>query len=202
MSQTEMDRVRDDLATMKQAVGVELPFGWEDVRASFALTVAGLMAMGWSLWPHELPDQWGMIPLLLFAVGYTWRLRVKYRRGTGRSSVRRREYTFGLVGAMVAGGFALVYRRWATELGIPLPFASGACLFLLGGAGVLAVLKDSRRAYWLGWAIPFMLCGLAIPSWWASRFVLLGAAVAVGSLVAGTVQGYQLKKSNAAHACD
>ena len=103
---------------------------------------------------------------------------------------------------MVAGGFALVYRRWATELGIPLPFASGACLFLLGGAGVLAVLKDSRRAYWLGWAIPFMLCGLAIPSWWASRFVLLGATVAVGSLVAGTVQGYQLKKSNAAHACD
>ncbi len=200
MSQTEMDRVRDDLATMKQAVGAELPFGWEDVRASLALTVVGLMAMGWSLWPHDLSDQWGMIPLLLFVVGYTLRLRVKYRRGTGRSSGRRREYTFGLVGAMVAGGLALVYRRWATELDVPLPFAGGACLFVLGCSGVLAVLKDSRKAYWLGWAIAFMLCGLAIPSWWASRFVLLGAAVAVGSLVAGIVQGYQLKKSEAGHA--
>ena len=46
MSQTEIDRVRDDLATMKQAVGVELPFGWEDVRASLVLTAAGLIAMG------------------------------------------------------------------------------------------------------------------------------------------------------------
>ena len=143
-----------------------------------------------------------MIPLLLFAVGYTGLLRVKYRRGTGRSSVRRLEYTFGLVGAIVAGGFALVYRGWATELGIPLPFAGGAGLFLLGCSGVLVVLKDSRKAHWLGWAIAFMLCGLAIPSWWASRFVLLGAAVAVGSLVAATAQGYQLKKRKADHAFD
>ncbi len=34
MGECELKRVRDDLATMKQAVRVELPFGREDVRLS------------------------------------------------------------------------------------------------------------------------------------------------------------------------
>ena len=47
MSQTEMNRVRDDLATMKRAAGVGLPIGRSDVCLSLAWAVAGVPLAAW-----------------------------------------------------------------------------------------------------------------------------------------------------------
>ena len=49
MSQTEMDRMRDDLATMKRATGVGLPIGWSDIYLSLAWAVAGVPLAAWAV---------------------------------------------------------------------------------------------------------------------------------------------------------
>ncbi len=55
MSQTEMNRVRDDLATMKRAVGVGLPIGRSDVCLSLAWAVAGVPLAAWAA--YTAPEQ-------------------------------------------------------------------------------------------------------------------------------------------------
>ena len=75
MSSTDLTRVKEDLAAIRSAAGLEPPFGQEDVRASFMLAAGGAAAMLWALLPLGLPDQWGMIPVILLVIAYVARMR-------------------------------------------------------------------------------------------------------------------------------
>ncbi len=202
MSSTDLTRVKEDLATIRSAAGLEPPFGHEDVRASFMLAAGGAVAMLWALLPLGLPDQWGMIPVILLVIAYVARMRARYARETGRSGVRRREYTAGLVGMVVVGVLAVVYRLWATKLGISLTVAGGAALFILGLSLILPVLRDRMRVPDLGLAVPLMLCGLAIPLVSVSLWILVGAAFAIGGVAGALLIARQLRESAVDHGPD
>ncbi len=202
MSDDDLNRVKEDLAAVQRAAGFELPYGQEEVRANLMLAAGGAVAVGWALVPHGLPAQWGMVPLIVLAVVHVVRMRARYRRSTGRSPIRRREYTAGLVGMVVVGGLAVVYRLWATKLGISLTVAGGAALFLLGLSMILPVLKDRGRMPDLGIAVPLILCGLAIPLCPVSLWILVGAAFVVGGAAAALLTAHQLRGSVAGHAAN
>ena len=202
MGDNDLRRVKEDLAVVRRAAGLELPFGQEEVWANLALAAGGVVAVGWALLPHTLPAQWGMIPLILLAVGYLARMRARYRRSTGRSPIRRRAYTASLVSMVVVGGLAIVYRLWATKLGISLTVAGSAALFLLGLSMLLPVLGDRGRVPDLGLAVPLIVCGLAIPLCPVSLWILVGAAFAVGGVAGALLTAHQLRRSVAGHATD
>ena len=65
MTQDDLARVRDDLETIKSAIG--LPPRWDprEVRINLLLAAAGLAAMVWALVPHELSP---LLGLCFFAV--------------------------------------------------------------------------------------------------------------------------------------
>ncbi|UCD29965.1 MAG: hypothetical protein JSV03_05685 [Planctomycetota bacterium] len=194
MSQVDLDRVREDLATVKQAAGMELPFGWEDVWLNvFVLSVGGMVAVIWTFLPHSLPHSLGLIPLLIVAVVYGIRLRIKYRRSTGRSSIRRREYTASFVIAAVVGTCAIVYRLWGTRLGLPLSILQGIAIFFVGLMLVGPAVLDRSRIYCLGISLPFILCGLAIPLLSIPAVALVGGACVVSGLAMAAIQAWQLR---------
>ena len=202
MSTSEVQRVKEDLATLQQAAGLEPLVGREDIRANLAIAVAGVVAVVWALLPHGMPQQWGMVPLVLVVLSYLIWQRARHRQGTGRSAIERKKYSAELVGVILITALALVYRLWATELGISRAIAGGAAFFILGAAIVVFGLRESRRWPELGMAIPIMLCGLAIPLLSVSTWVLLGGTFAVGGAVTAGLTTYQIRMDANAHAAD
>jgi len=202
MSAGEVERFKNDLATLEKATGLVPLYGREDVWADLAVSAAGLVAVVWALLPHGLPQQWGVLPLVLVVVGYlTWQ-RARHRRGSGRSGMARKRYTAELIGTGVVVVLAVVYRLWANELGISREVAGGAALFMLGGAVLVFALRERDRWPDLGFAIPTMLCGLAIPMLSVSTWVLIGGAFAIGGAITAGAITYRLRMDANGHAAD
>ncbi len=202
MSNNEVQQMKDDMAVIERAIGLNPSVGREEVWVNLALAGGGLVALVWALLPTGLPAQWGMAPLILLVIGYLVRMRTRYRRSTGRSPFRRREYTTGLVSMVVVGGLAVIYRLWATEQGISLTFAGSAAFFIFGLAMVLTVLRDHSRLPDLGLAIPLMICGLVIPLSPVSLWVPVGAAFAFGGAARAMLMARQFRGSVVSHATD
>ncbi len=202
MSTSEVQRVKEDLATLQQAAGLEPLVAREDVWANLVIAAAGVVAVVWALLPHGMPQQWGMVPLVLVVLSYLIWQRARHRQSAGRSAIERKKYSSELAGVILITALALVYRLWATELGISRAIAGGAAFFILGAAIVVFGLRESRRWPELGMAIPIMLCGLAIPLLSVSTWVLLGSTFAVGGAVTAGLTTYQIRMDANAHAAD
>ncbi len=70
MSQADLNRVREDLATIQHAARLELPFGKEDVRTSLWSAVCGLFITLWAVFaPWEY--RWVVLVPLVAAVMMT-----------------------------------------------------------------------------------------------------------------------------------
>jgi len=201
-TESDVQRLRADLGALRQAAGLEPPFGREDIRAHLAVAASGAVALVWALLPTGLPAHWGTVPLILVCIGYVTWMRTKYRRSSGRSPVRRREYTSGIVGMLVVGALALVYRLWAGKLGISTAIAGSAAFFVLGLALLIPVLRDRNRLPDLGVAVPLMVCGLVIPFCAVSLWVVLGATFMIGGLATAALMAHHLKHAVAIDAAD
>jgi hypothetical protein len=80
METEEISRVEGDLTTIREAVGLELPFGREDILVSLLIAAGAGFLMVWSL---VLTGYWlivGAIPVLGAVVVSTIWLAVKRRR--------------------------------------------------------------------------------------------------------------------------
>ena len=201
-TESDVERMKADLGVLRQAAGLEPPFGREDVRAHLAVAASGAVALVWALLLTGLPAQWGAVPLVLIVVGYVTWMRTKYRRRSGRSPMRRREYTSEIVGIFVLGAFALVYRLWAGKLGISTTIAGSAGMFVFGLAMLIPVLRDRNRLPDLGVAVPLMVCGLVIPFCAVSLWVVLGATFMIAGLATAALMAYHLKHAVAIDAAD
>lgn len=196
----DVERLKTDLSTLRQAAGLEPPFGREDVRAHLAVAASGVVALVWALLPTGLPAHWGTVPLILVCIGYVTWMRTKYRRSSGRSPMRRREYTSEIIGMFVVGALALVYRFWSGKLGISTTIAGSAAFFVLGLALLIPVLRDRNRLPDLGVAVPLMVCGLIIPFCPVSLWVVVGATFMIGGLATAAITAHCLKAADAPHA--
>ncbi len=195
-------RLRADLSTIRQAAGLEPPFGRKDIWANLAVAAGGAVGLVWALLPTGLPAQWGAVPLILIVVGYLIWMRSNYARGSGRSPARRREYTSEIVGMVVVGALALVYRFWAQELQISTTIAGGAVLFVFGLSMLVPILRDRNRIPDLGFAVPFIVCGLLIPLCEISPWAILGAMFLIGGLATAALIVHLLRDVTVGHATD
>jgi len=228
MSGNELERVKKDLEVMQEAAGLELPFGWEDVW----LYAVGAPAFGiWIvLWALLLPggEAMNMLKMALAAVpalpcmGIFVMLRYKFRRETGRSAIRRREYSLELIGMVIIGLFLTPYMVFLMLMGCPKPFLFGMMWFFLGlMVGILA-FSSRGRLYNLGGALGLMVCGVVIPlcsvkrsGTWTVRvlhinlnntvdsfLISIGIVCIVGGLISAGIMAYQLWSSGEKNVTD
>ncbi len=170
MEQTSVERVREDLETMKAAICKELPFGAADVRFYAALAVAsGVFAVGFALgadrgWPSFLS---GLPAILVFAV-YLGYLAVKSRRHSPVNSTRRNEYRTALLILAPIAAAALAGSYWATRAGMSYLQSSGA-LFVVAGFAFTSIAMTGPyprrypRSYWLVCGLPMIAAGVCLP---------------------------------------
>ena len=200
MSVNEIQRVKQDIDTIKEAAGLELPFGWDSVWAHLiGVPCIGVCCLVYCLL-SDSPSRYALaVPaaLVLLLLGY---LRFKYRRSTGRSATERREYGSQFYMTVFLVVFAGGFLTWAKLAGVDIVYivyvASGLATML----GIMITFNGfSRRVYRsaLGGGIPCILYGISIAVWPSPSAVLINATILL--FVAGPamafIEMYQLKHS-------
>jgi len=194
----EITRVRQDLETVHQAAGIGLPFGREDVIIELVMA-GGLAVFGavsvfvrsYWLFLAILPPLGALVVRLTF-------LRLKYRRSTGRSAVRRREYTAGFAGGLASICVLLAF-DWSGRAHAHLHLVHAA--FLCGcGVVLLGVgIADPGRRASVGGAAGLLVAGLGILFFYETQVIaVVAAALASGLLADAAIMIYQLRSGRAA----
>ena len=203
METKEFERVKADIEIIKEAAGLELPFGWEDVWLSVYLIPVGVWLAIWRFLPFQLSRLWRIIPVSVIFIVYVF-LRIKYRRSTGRSGVRRRAYSVGLFVCPIMGLCGFGYLVWVIRSGRDFVFAIGGMWFFVGLMLLIFAFAERGRLFYLGWAIPIILCGIAITIWPELNMLEMnvGIVLATASSATAAIQAYQLKRSARKNAID
>jgi hypothetical protein len=199
MSETEMDRIRKDLETIREAAGLGLPFGWEDVWLSLALVPCGLVLSAVGALGPLSSARLAAVPTVGAALAAV-ALRFRYRRFSGRSPVRRKEYDLGLMAGLLCALTAGGYLAYARHLGQPTHVTGGLAVAMSGAlCAVLGATSPGRRSCFVAAAVLFAY-GLVIPVCTPRQVIIAGgAAVAVAGLGAAAIQVWQLRSTERAH---
>jgi len=203
MSKKELKRVKEDIEIIKEAAGLELSFGWEDVWISIYLIPVGVWLAIWRFLPFQLSRLWRVLPVSILAIVYVF-LRIKYRRSTGRSPVRRRGYSVVLFLTPVLGLCAFGYLVWVIRSGRDFVFAVGGMWFVAGLILLIFAFAERGRLFYLGWAIPMILCGIATTIWPGLNILEMnvGIVLIAASSATAMIQAYQLKRSTSKNDAD
>jgi hypothetical protein len=196
MSKQELERIKEDIEIIKEAAGLELSFGWEDVWLSIYLIPVGVWLAIWRFLPFQLSRIWRILPVTVIFIVYVL-LRIKYRRSTGRSPVRRRGYSVVLFLTPVLGLCAGGYIVWVIRSGRDFVFAVGGMWFFAGLMLLIFAFAERGRLYYLGWAIPVILFGISITIWPELNMLEMnvGIMLIAASSATAVIQAYQLKRS-------
>ena len=196
MKVNEIERVKEDIEVIKEAAGLELPFGWEDVWLSIYLIPVGVWLAIWRFLPFELSRIWRVLPVSILAIVYVF-LRIKYRRSTGRSPVRRRSYSVVLFLTPVVGLCAGGYIVWVVRSGRDFVFAVGGMWFFMGLMLMIYTFAERSRLFNIGWAISMIMFGIATTIWPGLNMLEMGVGIVLiaGGSATAAIQAYQLKRS-------
>jgi hypothetical protein len=194
--QAEIDRIREDLQTIRDAAAMGLPFGWEDVWLNLAMVPCGLIeAAAWVFGPLESRALMAMPGMAVVAAALG--LRYRFRKSTGRSALRRREYDLALGAGLLYGVLAGVFLGWAKSAEQPTGVTGGVATAMAGGlCAVLAATSPGRR-YWSAAAVVLLAYGLVQPLCSPRQLAVAGgAAMVVSGLLAAAIQAGQLRRAN------
>jgi hypothetical protein len=203
MSKKELERVKEDIEIIKEAAGLELPFGWEDVWLNVYLVPVGVWLAIWSFLPYQLSRLLRILPVAVLAAVFVL-LQIKYRRSTGRSPVRKRLYSIGLLACPILGLCAFGYLVWAVRSGHDFVFAVGGMWFVAGLILLIFAFAQPGRLSNLGWAIPMILCGITITIWPALNALEtnVGVLLIIAGSATAAIQAYQIKRSTSKNDTD
>ncbi|MFC1761064.1 hypothetical protein ACFL6U_03180 [Planctomycetota bacterium] len=194
MDVNDIDRVKKDIEVIKEAAGLELPFGWEDVWLNIYLIPVGIWLSIWSILPYELSRLWRILPVVLLAPIFV-ALRIKYRRSSGRSPMKRRQYSGALLACPILGLCGFGYMVWVVRSGHNFVFAVGGMLFFMGLMLAFFAFIE-RQLYHLGCAIPMMVVGVIISVWPVLNVMdtNVGFVLITACPITAAIQAYQLKR--------
>ncbi len=197
MSVNEIERVKQDIATIKEAAGLQLPFGWDSVWSN----LIGLPCVGlWCLlywWIFHTPSVFMMIPPVILILVAERFLRLKYRRSTVRSAIRDRQYRVAVCGTIFISGGIGGFVIWAMLAGGDIVYLASGLITMLGLMGTLMAFQSKARLSNLGIGIPAILGGICITIWPSPDGIIWIACIALFLAGPATafIQMYQLKQA-------
>lgn len=191
MAQDDLNRVRNDLATIQSAIG--LPTRWDprEVRINLLFAAAGLAAMAWALVPHSFSPLCG---LFLFVVPVIDWLRMG---NSGDGQFAGREFRHALLTAWLALPLIALFFL-CRQIGLtPLQFL-GLAIFLVGTVLFSAFLGEKQGRPFLGWAAALMIGGFLLPWEIAPVIAVFAGALAAGGLVSAAL-AYIAREESGSH---
>ncbi len=204
MSNTSVDRVREDLAVIRQALGKQLPYGWKQVRDSLILALVGtvIAAITGLTGIAALPAEPGSprnllygalvaapILLLFFAGG-----SVAYRRKAVHP-LEWREMRKGLAAFAVTLALFFGFLHWATSHGQPAAAFINAGVVFSGLFWLVGSFCDPRYRHFWGWGVSTLLFGAAMPlGSYQTAGIFAGCWLMLGGLSTAAIMAWQLRK--------
>lgn len=201
MNDAGLDRVREDLETMKQAAGTELPFGREDLKWGW---IDGLIFVPLAVWAWLGPGTYmslAIILSLLATLPGAWVLRRKLRRQRDRHPSRWREHRHGTLVLLCTAPLVYLIFVWAVVNGTPPNTMVGLVLAAAGVVATVIGLFSRTRRYFAGMGIAMVACGLVMPLC-TDRQVGLAMALMfiVGAPASTVIAAWQLRAEEDGHA--
>jgi hypothetical protein len=211
MRRTSIERVGEDLAVMRRAMGFGFPFEWEHVWACLALALVGAtvaaitLGTGISARPavSGSTGHLAYVSLLVAPVFLVLGVMAGMARRRRAASPlfwreQRHAWTVALVIVPLYVGFVVL----AVRSGLAAGTLTSTTLFLAGLFGLSAAIFDSSQRYTLGFAVSTLLAGALAP--WA-RYeragLLVGGWLVVGGVSTAILMARQLR-NGAAHVAD
>ncbi len=195
MEGNELDQVREDIDTIKSAVGMELPFGWVDVWLCCGCVFAGGFVFLMSVLQGEFGIFWGVPAIIPFVLA-TIVLRIKYRKSTGRSATRRREYSLSIIIPIVVVVLLILFLEWGLSQGMAIEHIAGIMYFMIGLMTLVVAIINYARLSAIGISISFMAIGLTYPIY-AEKWplgVFVGMATFIGCSISALIMTLQLRR--------
>ena len=198
MSQEHFDRLRGDLEIVKNAAGLELPFGRDDIRTNLWVAGCGAMIIVWSaLAPWEFRGVVA-VPLVLAVLGAVWSAR-RAQQDRAAKPAPWREHRMGILAVCIILPMVAVYMQWEKRLGMPREMVGAAAVFFVGVAALAVALTDRRRVSYLAAGVSLMAFGLAIPLLTRNQVIVAGGVcVTAACLCAAAIQTVQLQRAGGA----
>lgn len=192
MTQDDLARVRNDLETIKSAIG--LPPRWDprEVRINLLFAAAGLAAAIWALVPHTHSTLLGLLYFIVPVIAWL-------RAGkTSDGPPAGREFRSALRTVWLALPLiALFY--WCRQIGLtPLGFL-GLATFLIGTVLFSAAVSEKQELSLVGWAVALMIGGLLLPLEVAPVIAVFAGALALGGLISAAL-AYAAREESTSHA--
>ena len=205
MSENELGRIKGDLATVRQAMGLHLSFGTEMLVFGLLLTVVAVGAAVVSVLAEN-----DLAPLAAIMVLGPVVLFLRSRRTANLSpEITKQVILSGFIYGIVwgaANGYAV-----ATFLGPSMGAARTVVVYavnigLLFAFSLILVrmaLRSRERYYCLGLVVSTLLAGMLLPVFDQHySYALANCFMAVGYLTGVAIQWVQLREAVANHAAD
>lgn len=180
----ELNRVKGDLETIHKAMGLApsasrewLRWMHRDKWFSLWWVLPGLLILAAALLPLDrgtrylglVVDQWAgiLVAASMIGIAFSHTRQVSGKDGRPEEMIRESKRVFGLTGQGLSFSLALTVQLltfflWGRQHHIAFePFWAG--LFILMGSACLVAALSARAWVLLGYAIPFMSYGLAVP---------------------------------------
>jgi hypothetical protein len=203
MRDPDVDRVYEDLAAMRMALGFQSPFEREHVVANLSLAVVGAVVAALTAWTNvsSIPttrgtaEHWMYICLVIFPAPLvlgTMALVARRRRDSARLFWRESRRAWPV--AAVVGLLYLGFTAWAVSRGAAAGTITASTLFLAGLYLLATALAARGLRHTLGWAVATMAAGLIAPSGtYQLAGLLVGGWLIAGGLSSAAVMAWQLR---------
>lgn len=191
MGKSELERVKADLEIMKSASGMDLSFGWSNVKKNIAWGALGFLLTFISVFTKDGFEFFAILLIGALIIEFSIRTDTKKRPSTKSYRDNKRSFWEWVVVLILLSGYFV----WSEKLELPREYEEGV-IFLICGS-ILALKSFSRfgNLYSLGYAIPLMLCGIFLPLFSTHYSIITGLALGFGGLSVAAVQVFRLKRT-------
>lgn len=206
MSEKSLEQVREDLAVMRQALGLGLPFEREHVWTCLALSAVGMAVAaitgGTNIAATPVvrgsAAHWAYIGLLVVPVCLVLGVMTVVARCRREDAPSfwceiRQSWAVAAIAVPLFIGFTI----WTMMSGLSAGTLTAATLFLAGMYLLMTAVAGRSKRYMLGWAVSTILAGVIAPlASYESAGILAGGWLILGGLSTATIMAWQLRSVN------
>ena len=195
MQRDELNRVREDLAAMRQAIGLSVPsVGIHQVWGMVWQASCGLLLILLSVFPGTISDGWATILFLTCWLALpAWGL---FKGLTGQSNEAKANRICSRPGlySFIVVAFGFVFVVWARLLGLAWPVIIGGLFFIEGLPCLVVSLIEPCRLSLVAWSAALIVLGLGLPFTQGYGYgILIGGVVFLGWSLAAAILYWQLR---------
>lgn len=199
---SELDRVRRDLSTLRNAAGIGLPFGKEVVRFWLVIaTSSAVVALAFAV--GSAAQRLAALGLFV-AVGAALLLGVilhlvRITRQRHEDPATWREYKQITTMKMVLLPLVMAFFAWQAWIDVPVRYLASTAVFFIGLVSLLYGVSTWGRRPAIGIGLPILFYSAVVSVASGEQMLLLGAVcVTVAGLLFASILAWQLRDADGA----